>query len=199
LYSQRDRGLLLLLRAVLLQTIYTIFYREQCHNLLQILNYLPSQQEPLAVINEVGILIYKNEAFEKLAEQEKCQKILTRLVHGKSVRHDPGCYSYLSHLGQRLYKVSLTTIDENIPDSRRLSLLRLSRVIDKKLKIYRKLNKAGLSCRELEIATLIFQGGSARKISEQLNLSYHTVRNHIKHIYSKLKVSTRSEFLTSGR
>ena len=42
---------------------------------------------------------------------------------------------------------------------------------------------------------LIYQGDSPREIAEEINLSYHTVRNHIKSIYSKLGVSTRSEML----
>lgn len=160
LYSQRDTKLLLLLRAVLLQTVNAIIYREQCYNLQQILNYLPDQREPLAVINELGFLVYKNTAFEKLVGQEKGKQILTRLMQKKSVKQAGESNAYLSQLGQRLYKVSLTAIKESVSESRRLSLLRLSRVIDKKLKIYRKLNKAGLSCRELEIATLIYQGGN---------------------------------------
>ena len=39
---------------------------------------------------------------------------------------------------------------------------------------------------------------TAIELSEQLNLSYHTVRNHIKHIYRKIDVSSRSEMLTWG-
>ncbi len=124
---------------------------------------------------------------------------MTGLSQKNTVEPNNKCSAYLSQLGQRLYAVSLTTFNADIHSSRRLNLLRLSRVIDKKLKIYRNLDKAGLSCRELEIATLIYQGISAQNISEQLNLSYHTIRNHIKHIYSKLGVSTRSEMLTWGR
>ncbi|WP_370652773.1 helix-turn-helix transcriptional regulator [Sediminibacterium sp.] len=47
----------------------------------------------------------------------------------------------------------------------------------------------------MEIATLIYQGNSPKEIAGEINLSYHTVRNHIKSIYSKLDVSTRSEML----
>ena len=53
----------------------------------------------------------------------------------------------------------------------------------------------GLSSREIEIARQIFHGISTHNISEQLKLSYHTVRNHIKYIYHKIGISTRSEML----
>ena len=56
----------------------------------------------------------------------------------------------------------------------------------------------GLPNHELEIATLLIQDISTHDISEQLNLSYHTVRNHIKHIYHKIGVSMRSEIDWKG-
>ena len=199
LYSKRDIGLLQLLRATLLQTVNAVFFREECHNLKQVLNCLPEHGEALAVVSDEGRLIYKNKAFDKAVGQEKCIQLLTRLSQKATVESDGFEFNrYLSKLGHRLYEVSLTTLNAVAHSSTRLSLLRLSRVIDKKLKINRKLDKAGLSSRELEIATLLIQGISTHNISEQLNLSYHTVRNHIKHIYLKIGVSTRSEMLTWG-
>jgi ATP/maltotriose-dependent transcriptional regulator MalT len=174
-------------------------YREDCRNLQQVLNCLPEHGEALAVVNDDGNLVYKNQAFDQAVGQEKCIQLLTRLSQKTASEPDDLEFNcYLSKLGHRLYNVSLTTLNADIHDNTRLNLLRLSRVIDKKLKINRKLDKAGLSSRELEIATLIFQGISTHHISEQLNLSYHTIRNHIKHIYSKIGVSTRSEMLTWG-
>ena len=199
LYSERDIELLQLLRATLLQTVNAIIYREECHNLQQVLNCLPEHGEALAVVSHDGNLVYKNQAFEKAVGQEKYIQLLTRLSHKTASEPDDLEFNcYLSKLGHRLYKVSLTTVKADIHDNTRLNLLRLSRVIDKKLKINRKLDQAGLSSRELEIATLLIKGISSHNISEQLNLSYHTVRNHIKHIYHKIGVSTRSEMLTWG-
>ena len=199
LYSERDIELLQLLRATLLQTVNAVIYREECHNLQQVLNCLPEHGEALAVVSDDGRLVYKNKAFEQAVGAEKCMQLLTRLSQkAVSEQDDLEFNGYLSKLGHRLYNVSLTTLNADTYDNTRLRLLRLSRVIDKKRLINRKLDKAGLSSRELEIATLIFQGISTHHISEQLNLSYHTIRNHIKHIYSKIGVSTRSEMLTWG-
>ena len=199
LYSERDIELLQLLRATLLQTVNAVFFREECLNLQQVLNYLPDHDELFAVVSDDGRLIYKNQAFDQVVGEEKCMRLLTRLTQKTDVElSDIGCNYYLSQLGQRLYEVSLTTVNAGTNGNSRLGLMRLSRVTDKKLKINRKFAKAGLSSRELEIAALIFQGISTHNISEQLNLSYHTVRNHIKHIYLKIGVSTRSEMLTWG-
>jgi DNA-binding NarL/FixJ family response regulator len=52
---------------------------------------------------------------------------------------------------------------------------------------------ATLSAREQEILDLLSQGKVSKEIAEQLDISYHTVRVHTKHIYEKLHVRSRSE------
>lgn len=198
-YSERDIYLLQFLRATLLQTVKAVMYREESHSLHQILNYLSDHDEPLAVVSDDERIAYKNKAFDQAVGHEKCVQLLIRLTQKIVARpRDKGCNSYLSKIGQRLYKVSLTTINAVSHGNTKLNILHLSRVSNNKLKINRKLDETGLSRRELEIAMLIFQGLSAYDVSEQLNISYHTVRNHIKHIYPKLSISTRSEMLTWG-
>lgn len=50
-----------------------------------------------------------------------------------------------------------------------------------------------LSERELEILQLLCNGKNYSQIAEQLFISGHTVRNHIKNIYQKLHVHSRAE------
>lgn len=50
-----------------------------------------------------------------------------------------------------------------------------------------------LSSREREVFDYIARGRSAKYISEQLYVSEHTVRTHIRHIYSKLVIGSRQE------
>src|SRR5436309_1982016 len=52
---------------------------------------------------------------------------------------------------------------------------------------------AMLSAREIEILELLSQGRVSKEIADQLSISYHTVRVHLKHIYEKLHVRSRSE------
>ncbi len=49
----------------------------------------------------------------------------------------------------------------------------------------------GLSARESEILHLMVKGLIKKEIADRLNLSYHTVDNHLRKIYSKLQVHTR--------
>lgn len=50
-----------------------------------------------------------------------------------------------------------------------------------------------LTPRENEVIRLIAQGLSNKEISEQLNLSDKTVKNHVSHIFSKLNITARSQ------
>jgi len=51
----------------------------------------------------------------------------------------------------------------------------------------------GLSPRESEVLELMSQGLIKKEIADRLGLSYHTVDNHLRNIYSKLHVNTRSQ------
>ncbi len=53
-----------------------------------------------------------------------------------------------------------------------------------------------LSLRELEVLDFLAKGFAYRDIAERLKISYHTVHTHIRHIYEKLHVRTRTEAVT---
>ena len=55
---------------------------------------------------------------------------------------------------------------------------------------------AGLSPREHEVFLLLACGYSSGYMADQLGVSAYTVKTHVKHIYSKLGVHTKDEFLT---
>jgi len=49
-----------------------------------------------------------------------------------------------------------------------------------------------LSMRELQVIDLLAKGFTYKEISRQLDLSYSTVHTHIRHIYTKLQVKSRT-------
>lgn len=194
--NQRHIELLKLLRPSLLQTIQAILSREDSQRQQQIMDRRAGHTEPLAVVSDEGILVYKNSVYDRTVAKRNCSFLSTIFSQTNIIKlRKTESYCLLSQLGRRLYEITLMLANEGINGSERLYLLRFLRITNKTRKIINQLSRAGLTKRELEIATLIYQGTNTRDISEKINLSYHTVRNHIKSIYSKLGVSTRSELL----
>lgn len=56
-----------------------------------------------------------------------------------------------------------------------------------------------LTLRQIKILKLVSQGFSSREIAEKLDISYYTVTTHIKNIYGKLQVNSRTEALFEAR
>jgi len=52
---------------------------------------------------------------------------------------------------------------------------------------------AGLTQRESEILSLLSEGLSNKEIANRVNISYDTVRSHLRHIYEKLHVNGRTQ------
>lgn len=56
-------------------------------------------------------------------------------------------------------------------------------------------NRLGLSQRELEVLSLLSEGLLNKEISDKLNISQNTVKNHCKNIYKSLHVQNKIEAL----
>lgn len=63
----------------------------------------------------------------------------------------------------------------------------------KVLQSFRRSTNSPLTARETDILRLLCEGQTYSSIAEQLFVSGHTVRTHIKNIYQKLHVSSRAE------
>ena len=60
-----------------------------------------------------------------------------------------------------------------------------TRVIEKKM--------PGLTPRESQVLHLLAEGLVPKEVSDKLGISYETVREHLKSIYRKLQVKSRTE------
>jgi DNA-binding CsgD family transcriptional regulator len=63
----------------------------------------------------------------------------------------------------------------------------------------RRAQEKGLSYREAQVFKLMARGLSYREIARDLGLSFHTVRAHVRHIYTKLKVTGYVEAINAVR
>jgi ATP/maltotriose-dependent transcriptional regulator MalT len=55
-----------------------------------------------------------------------------------------------------------------------------------------------ITARERDVLSMIAQGHSNKRIARTLEISPETVKSHVKHIFSKLDVSTRSEAVSQA-
>lgn len=196
IFNQRDIELLKFLHPVLLQTLRFILFREKSLHPRQTGKFWSDNTEPIIVIRNDGTVLFQSDTFAQHIEREKHSFLATVSALIQFIQSNQiGEYNFLSKLGKRLYEIKLTLICADTNYQHCIYFLHLSRVAYKIGEIFNRLNRTDLTSRELEIATLIYQGNSSKEIAEEINLSYHTVRNHIKQIYKKLGVSTRSEML----
>ncbi len=62
-----------------------------------------------------------------------------------------------------------------------------------------EVNGEKLSDREVQVLDLLSAGLRMKEIADRLNLSTNTVRTHVRHIYEKLQVQSRTEALNKAR
>jgi DNA-binding CsgD family transcriptional regulator/tetratricopeptide (TPR) repeat protein len=55
--------------------------------------------------------------------------------------------------------------------------------------------KLGITAREAEIVRLILEGKDSKRITEELFISDHTVKNHLHHVYRKLGIKNRMQLV----
>jgi DNA-binding NarL/FixJ family response regulator len=67
------------------------------------------------------------------------------------------------------------------------------RVVESFRRKTRNRDEVGLTAREEEILVMLSKGYSNKEIADRLNLGVETVRTHLKHIYEKMHVRSRTE------
>jgi DNA-binding CsgD family transcriptional regulator len=74
----------------------------------------------------------------------------------------------------------------------------LERVVERRAIPYREVaERYQLSKREIEVVQMICDGSTNREIGDQLYISEHTVKDHIKNIMRKMQVATRNELVAA--
>lgn len=76
----------------------------------------------------------------------------------------------------------------------------LSKIIEREQRniyetVVSRLINTGFTKRELQLAELLLKGYSYKDIAAILSISYTTVNSHIKHIYNKTNVNSKSAFI----
>jgi len=75
-------------------------------------------------------------------------------------------------------------------------LILIERISEDKLKINRMLDRLKLSPRETGVVKLILLGQTNKEIAQDLKIGEHTVKDHIRNVMSKLRVTTRTGIIS---
>lgn len=90
-----------------------------------------------------------------------------------------------------LIKKVITNLLSNLEVEEKLQ----SDTLERKRRVDMKMNAYHLSERELQIIDYVCKGLNNTEVSKELNLSSHTIRNHLSRIYSKVNVTGRYELM----
>jgi len=74
----------------------------------------------------------------------------------------------------------------------------IARKVLDSFKTGKQINKYSLSEREMQVLQLLINGHSTKIIADQLNISFHTARSHLKNIYTKLHVNCGKEAISKA-
>lgn len=88
---------------------------------------------------------------------------------------------------------TMKSLDENGSYLSPATATRLIQMISKKTAVVSIKERYELTDRENDILSLLKEGYSYKAIAEKLFISFHTVNHHLKNVYAKMNVHSRSE------
>lgn len=163
------------------------------------LKVLPAAQ-PHVVLMDINLPGMSGiECTARLKEQLPELQILMVTVHGDNDRIFAALQAGAS--GYLLKRTTTGELLESISDVMRGGAPMTGEIARKVIDSYRRPlptagAEAGLSRREEEILGWLTQGYSNKEIADRLTISFDTVRTHLRHVYEKLHVRSRTEAAT---
>ena len=146
-------------------------------------------QTAVFLFDENERLFYRNTRAEAIEEELSAPAYTTFSEHmrflakGRMLRTKWGPYS-LSHL-------RFPSPDNGLPHKAIMATRSTPGAVDRDLLS----TKHGLSPRETDIALLVCKGFTDREIANLLGIAFSTVRTHLKHLFTKLDVTNRTELI----
>lgn len=203
--TRREVRILELLTPHILNTIKTIVLREELSQYQSLGKILTDVPTPITLVKGNSRIVFCNKAFEKLFQLKVGQPLpeeLIAVLQKEKSRYDPPFETNHSQIEIPFYKkdgeyyrLNITRLKEKNPQENELWLVRLKLAVEPYSKMNILMQEAGLTDREMEICILIHDGFENQEIADRLFISFHTVKNHFRHIYEKLGVGSRVKLM----
>ncbi len=210
IFSQHEINILKHIRPIIIQAIKSISFQDEKATYKQISEHFIASDNPTAIINTDGSILIKNMQFSEQLNIAKETKLPGRLYKqaGKLINQQHTSLakkniSFSTNSGviqvrRRLYEINITSITMSDNPELEIWLLTLTRVRNRKSQLSRTFEDANITRRETEVIHWLQKGASPSQVADNLGISYHTTKSHIKNIYKKLGISSARELLALG-
>ncbi|MCP4756509.1 MAG: hypothetical protein GY866_37070 [Proteobacteria bacterium] len=174
-----------------------LFAQNKPENALELLNQqIKTAEEDGRIIRVVEMLLIQVKILNSTGESSRA---ISKLKKAISLAKPGGGISIFITEGPLIAELLQMLIDENtdIPRAYVKKLLlafRLTKLIKTDDGIVERLSE-----RELEVLRLIVAGLSNNSITEELFVSIHTVKTHVRNIYGKLNVNSRTQAIAKAK
>ena len=206
-WTLRDVRILEFIQPHLMPVLKNIVLAEELVRSKELLMALADCPDAVAVLNPMWQISFCNKEFSNLfgvktgsvlsgdirefADKEKIYKLNSRRKKNR------GAECLIFETKNSDFKVQFNQINGKASDLNESWLLRLGKVKNSDGVDYDFLNSAGLTGRESEICDLAREGLGDREIADELYISPHTVKAHMKKIHEKLEVHTRAQLMAT--
>jgi DNA-binding CsgD family transcriptional regulator/PAS domain-containing protein len=206
-WTLRDVRIFEFIRPHLMHVLMNILLAEELVRSKELLTALADCPDGVAVVNPMWKISFCNKEFANLfgvkagsmlsgdirafAEKEKNYKLNSRSKKSR------GSDVHIFETKNSDFKVQFNQINGKVSDLNESWLLRLGKVQNSDGIDHDFLNAAGLTGRESEICDLAREGLGDREIADELYISPHTVKAHMKKIHEKLEVHTRAQLIAT--
>ncbi len=207
-FTLKDTWGLELLQPILFSTIKKLSLDKKAANskLLPV-EVLNESLTPLALIHRDFKVVFINTAFHKLFPLKPGEVLPSTL--SKSIdaelrrlekpfdRHLPEMEVSLIHQNEMIYRLIFSSIKGSVAEGGTNYLIRLKPVNAPFSSRTFMMQQAKFSSKEIEVSNLVKDGLDNDEIAKRLFISPHTVKNHLKSIFKKLKVTSRSKLIAT--
>ncbi|MCF8719458.1 helix-turn-helix domain-containing protein [Nitrospina gracilis] len=208
-WTSREIRLMELLRPSFFNTTMRVAVQEELQTYKALVTALGENGTPFALVQKDGRVLFRNDAFHAANPVEPgnlLPKMLWDLVEQQlvflSLDHPPKTSAppmAFYQDGDRVYRLSIIHLRPEQDKVNPAWLLSLQTADDPHTQLHYKLQAAELTPREVEVAILAGDGLDDGDIAQRLFISSNTFKNHLKNIYRKLDVHSRTQLVTRLR
>ena len=207
-FTRREIRLMELLRPSLFHVIKRVVIQEELQTYKMLTEVLAKNEVPCALVREDGRVLFRNPAFQSEVPVEpgnilpkefrdvfEQQTALLNPDHKPETAVPPLAFYQAS---DAMFRLDITQLHPSgNEEAEEAWLVRLHPTDDPYSLLNRKLQLANLTPREVEVAILVGDGLKDADIAQRLFISPQTVKNHLKSIYKKLEVHSRTQLTAS--